>query len=121
MKTFNLNLLIQLKKYPAIKLGEAVYATAVPRMYFQSTSGHIDSHLTTPNDSRSTFIARFTPSCCPIEDAFRIYPIVVPHLEQKDACSSGLRVFRYLINSFILTILPLGIIYVNTYRLFTFR
>ena len=100
---------------------EKICGYALARKKLQSTSGRNSSHLMTPSVSFSNSMQIDAPICCPIEHAFLMYPIVVPHLMHREIWSLVGRLFKYSNNSFITRMIPQGILTVNTSRLFTFR
>lgn len=66
-----------------------------PRRYAQSTSGRMDSHETTPPDSRSILIASDSRNGCATDIALRKYPTVVPQRSANESCDSRSSEFKY--------------------------
>lgn len=83
-------------------------AAREPRKYAQSTSGRMDSQVTSPPDSRSIDMTSDSPSRGRVESALRKYPIVVPQRLANFACSSVDRDPRYVRSSSISQALPMG-------------
>lgn len=79
-----------------------------PRMYFQSTSGRSDSHLTVPPDSRSKEMTSDSPNLWPVDKTFRIYPSDVSQRAANASCSSDPSELMYALSSSMMESLPNG-------------